>query len=324
MTANDHEGGRLAAAAGWTVVDHRRKAHKGVITFYFTHFPISVPLDELRERFLNWGEVVDLVVPARRNAYGWKFGFVRYRNVVDVQALEKKLDSMWISNKKLWVNLQRFNRNDPKPRAHVAAKGNPSFRSMEVATMQVGGKSSSGPVMNRPATAKHGAGWRFTGGGHGDGGQPSVHEKTMVQAGPSHGGGSSHHHTASQHHVASVMEKTVPLGLSRPRLASVIEYPDAAIAVTHNSIPSVRGDLAFTIPEDEVREWRKSFVATLKKQGEPGLITSKFNGVGCYSLSFYSMGGNKILIKVADDENFEVLRSDLRTLFDTWFVDIVP
>ncbi|CAK8568344.1 unnamed protein product [Lathyrus sativus] len=64
--------------------------------------------------FTEFGLVLEVYMPTRRDKRGKRFGFVRFRKVLDVRVLATKLDSIFILGKKIHVNLQRFVRGKDK------------------------------------------------------------------------------------------------------------------------------------------------------------------------------------------------------------------
>jgi len=46
------------------------------------------------------------------NRKGQRFGFLRYLDVLNIRALEKQLDSIWIWVWKLYVNVERYRQQE--------------------------------------------------------------------------------------------------------------------------------------------------------------------------------------------------------------------
>lgn len=66
---------------------------------------------------MKWGNVREVVIPLKMDKYGNRFGFVRFFNVQNFIILERQLDAIWldaiwIGERRLKVNLPRFERGD--------------------------------------------------------------------------------------------------------------------------------------------------------------------------------------------------------------------
>ncbi|KAL2656545.1 hypothetical protein AAZV13_04G127800 [Glycine max] len=83
---------------------------KDDITSYFTHFPEEADEEILWKHFKKWGDVREVYIAKRRNREGRRYGFVRFKGVLDARGLEVKLDNTFINEHKLFVNLPRFTR----------------------------------------------------------------------------------------------------------------------------------------------------------------------------------------------------------------------
>lgn len=83
----------------------------GVVSYYFTNFPLSLGIEALWGLFMKWGKVVDVFVPSKKNKEGKAFGFVRFKEVLFPNELERRLDQIWVGTYKLRVNYTRFSRN---------------------------------------------------------------------------------------------------------------------------------------------------------------------------------------------------------------------
>jgi len=63
------------------------------------------------EVFQKWARVKEIFISRRRNRWGRRFGFVRFFGVRNVASLERDLDSSFVGNMKLHVNLPRYRRD---------------------------------------------------------------------------------------------------------------------------------------------------------------------------------------------------------------------
>jgi hypothetical protein len=67
---------------------------KRYVSFYFTNFPVDLPLFYLRKGFEVCGILEDVYVAKRRNIHGKPYGFVRFSNVRDITKLTKALNTV--------------------------------------------------------------------------------------------------------------------------------------------------------------------------------------------------------------------------------------
>ena len=90
--------------------DHNWRNKADITSFYFTHFPEEVNEELLWWNFKKWGDVREVYIARRLNKEGRRYGFVRFKNVLDAKGLELRLDNIVINECKLFVNLPRFDR----------------------------------------------------------------------------------------------------------------------------------------------------------------------------------------------------------------------
>ncbi|GKU92853.1 hypothetical protein SLEP1_g6524 [Rubroshorea leprosula] len=74
-------------------------------SFFFYNFPDNWDAKALWHRFQECGRVGDVFVPAKRDKWGKRFGFVRMLGVQDVQYMEGRLNQIWIGSYKLRVKV---------------------------------------------------------------------------------------------------------------------------------------------------------------------------------------------------------------------------
>ncbi|XP_058742698.1 uncharacterized protein LOC131615243 [Vicia villosa] len=101
-----------------------------ISTFYCLEFPERCRAVDLFKIFGCVGDVVEVVIPPRRNRFGKRFGFARFKNVEDEKFLAIKLDNILIDGKKIHVNQPRYSRKEVRrkseawPREEVSKKQN--------------------------------------------------------------------------------------------------------------------------------------------------------------------------------------------------------
>ncbi|XP_058757254.1 uncharacterized protein LOC131630495 [Vicia villosa] len=64
------------------------------------------------EIFQSYGDIDEVIIPNKRDRRGMRYGFVRFFGVSDSEFLATKLDNIFLENKKIFVNLPRFQRKD--------------------------------------------------------------------------------------------------------------------------------------------------------------------------------------------------------------------
>ena len=82
-----------------------------VTTFYFSRFPEEITEQDMWQKFQKWGKVWEVFISRTKNKMGHRFGFVRFKEVTDVQSLERSLDSnLFIGGQRVFVNRPKFDR----------------------------------------------------------------------------------------------------------------------------------------------------------------------------------------------------------------------
>jgi hypothetical protein len=81
-------------------------------TFFFTDFPTSFGAKAMFNAFHYYGDILEVVIPAKRDRRGRRFGFARFKNVMDAQGFESELANLTIGRDKISVNLSRYHRHE--------------------------------------------------------------------------------------------------------------------------------------------------------------------------------------------------------------------
>ncbi|MCH85835.1 hypothetical protein A2U01_0006687, partial [Trifolium medium] len=87
-------------------------------TYFFTDFPDSYRAKALFNTFHLYGDIMEVVIPAKRDKGGRRFGFARFDNVEEPRKLESELDNIIIGRVKISVNLSRFQRREEHKRSN--------------------------------------------------------------------------------------------------------------------------------------------------------------------------------------------------------------
>jgi hypothetical protein len=83
-------------------------------SFFFTNLPDDANSEDLWKLFLKFGRVAEVYIPKKLDKRGMRFGFVKFKDVAEVEALSDRLKDVWIGSFKLWVNRSRFGRSESK------------------------------------------------------------------------------------------------------------------------------------------------------------------------------------------------------------------
>lgn len=71
---------------------------------FSSEYPERIRAIDIFQLFGCIGDVVEMVIPPRRNKLGKRFGFGRFKGVDDVRLLAVKLDNILIDDKKIHAN----------------------------------------------------------------------------------------------------------------------------------------------------------------------------------------------------------------------------
>ncbi|GAU12981.1 hypothetical protein TSUD_191730 [Trifolium subterraneum] len=80
--------------------------------FFFTNFPEDATVDDLWSRFGRFGRVGEVYIPKKLDKQGRRFGFVKFRDVDDIERFLPTLSDIWIGSFKLRINRARFRRDE--------------------------------------------------------------------------------------------------------------------------------------------------------------------------------------------------------------------
>ncbi|XP_058733329.1 uncharacterized protein LOC131604933 [Vicia villosa] len=79
-----------------------------ISSFYISEFSDRSRAEDIFRLFGCLGDIVEVVIPPKRNKFGRRFGFARFKGVEDARLLGVKLDNILIDGKKIYANLPRF------------------------------------------------------------------------------------------------------------------------------------------------------------------------------------------------------------------------
>ncbi|KAI3790386.1 hypothetical protein L2E82_03385 [Cichorium intybus] len=83
-----------------------------IVSFFVSGLPRHLIREDLGREFARFGKVVDVYAAGRKAAYGKFFAFVRFKDVLNVEHLEQRLQGIKYQNFLLNVNTTRFDRKE--------------------------------------------------------------------------------------------------------------------------------------------------------------------------------------------------------------------
>ncbi|PNX61493.1 hypothetical protein L195_g052481, partial [Trifolium pratense] len=87
-------------------------------TYFFSEFPDSFDTKAMMKIFQHYGGIVEVVIPAKSDKGGRRFGFARFDQVNDVRRFGIELDNIIIGRDKIFVNPPHFHRDTGARRQH--------------------------------------------------------------------------------------------------------------------------------------------------------------------------------------------------------------
>jgi hypothetical protein len=94
--------------------DYLQHLDNTTTSFFFTNFPEDASSEDLWRLFLKYGRVWEVYIPKKVDKRGRRFGFMKFKEVKEVEALTESLTDVWLGTFKLHVNRSRFNRSEKK------------------------------------------------------------------------------------------------------------------------------------------------------------------------------------------------------------------
>lgn len=65
---------------------------------------------DIYDLFMKHIDIIEIMIPPKRNIFGRRFRFTRFKKVEDEKLLAIRMDNIFIDNKKIHVNIPRFQR----------------------------------------------------------------------------------------------------------------------------------------------------------------------------------------------------------------------
>ncbi|MCI11838.1 hypothetical protein A2U01_0032940 [Trifolium medium] len=76
-----------------TTRNFNKDDNKSLTTYFFTDFPDNFGAKSLFNAFHNLGDIMEVVIPAKRDKRGRRFGFARFDRVSEPRKFELELDN---------------------------------------------------------------------------------------------------------------------------------------------------------------------------------------------------------------------------------------
>ncbi|GAU32086.1 hypothetical protein TSUD_53540 [Trifolium subterraneum] len=83
---------------------------KRFVTFYFTNFPEQIRHFYLRKAFEVFGILENVVVARKRNVHSYKYGFVRFSKVRNINKLLTAINEISFGQFRIWARVARFDK----------------------------------------------------------------------------------------------------------------------------------------------------------------------------------------------------------------------
>nr|GEV06987.1 hypothetical protein [Tanacetum cinerariifolium] len=85
-----------------------RAVHKSYSSIFVSNIPWKVTIQDLWDSCNQWGVVIDVYIAAKRSKSGHRFGFVRFKNVNDINMLVSNLRVTWMSGFHLFADMAKY------------------------------------------------------------------------------------------------------------------------------------------------------------------------------------------------------------------------
>jgi len=112
---NREEGWRNGGNRGRSVRHGDQGAAKDCTTFFFSNFPSDYGELDMFKVFQKWARVKEVFISRRLNKWGRRFGFVRFFGVRNVGRLERDLDQLYVGDRKMFVNVPKYPKQQSEP-----------------------------------------------------------------------------------------------------------------------------------------------------------------------------------------------------------------
>nr|GEW29600.1 DUF4283 domain protein [Tanacetum cinerariifolium] len=82
--------------------------HKSYSSIFVSNIPWKATVQDLWDSCNQWGAVIDVYIAAKRSKSGHRFGFVRFKNVNDINQLVSNLKVAWMGGFHLFADVAKY------------------------------------------------------------------------------------------------------------------------------------------------------------------------------------------------------------------------
>ncbi|WJX63961.1 hypothetical protein P8452_48790 [Trifolium repens] len=281
----------------WTYVSPRRKRasradrgktdnnkatttiSNGTTTCYVNNLPEDIGEKEVERMFERWGKVVDVYIAKKRNKSGRFFGFVRFVGINDEKWLEGQFKDVWFGSYKAWVNISRFAR---------------PYRSTTRKRQNMGEEKQDHSARKNVRNNKYNKNEKDT-----------QKWKSFRQEGRTYAEATRNREESK---TAATTQTNEPQ--QRTRTKGHVSHGDGKKGST---------GLEIALSEEEM-EWAKSgYVGFVKNIEKIHLIQQQLEEEGITSIRAIPMGGDRMFLKVDENEDFKLLVEESQQFFQEVF-----
>ncbi|KAK9074704.1 hypothetical protein SSX86_003022 [Deinandra increscens subsp. villosa] len=110
----------------WCTIRRRRINNRLTYSFFIFGFPDFTTVDDVKMAVKHLGTISDVFIAKKRRFNNERFGFVRFKNIIDIQKVERRLNEVKIGDRFLRANLSHVPRNTTEE--FFAANNHPQVR----------------------------------------------------------------------------------------------------------------------------------------------------------------------------------------------------
>ncbi|KAK9073230.1 hypothetical protein SSX86_007554 [Deinandra increscens subsp. villosa] len=105
---------RMKADFKWRLKFARKKRNKEITSFFVSDFPDGILVEDFWKLYKSLGPLHDVFIPKKKRYNNENYGFVRFKNVHDIKALEQRMKEIPVGGRRIKVNLSKVPRYSPE------------------------------------------------------------------------------------------------------------------------------------------------------------------------------------------------------------------
>ncbi|KAM0049594.1 putative RNA recognition motif domain, nucleotide-binding alpha-beta plait domain superfamily [Helianthus debilis subsp. tardiflorus] len=102
----------------------QEKGVKGITKFYVARLPEKCSSKDIEEALGVYGAINGVYVARKRDKNGFRFGFVSFTGVKNMEELEKSMQNVWMGSFRLFINIARFASENKEGKDFTEVKNN--------------------------------------------------------------------------------------------------------------------------------------------------------------------------------------------------------